>query len=160
MRAHLGRQRSKFQTNFWLALDQTPGFLIASSATDWSRTTHLDVFLLQPSASSLSGSDSRHTRWFAPSFHELHLVLLQSQTSQLQVVRDSLNSQYKTPPSSSAFFTSLMSYLLRRRGVKFGWVAVVGCEKHVVNVNNDHSDEVSRTVTQAEEGRIQSEGFP
>ena len=26
--------------------------------------------------------------------------------------------------------------------MKFGWVAVVGCEKHVVNVNNDHSDEM------------------
>ena len=44
--------------------------------------------------------------------------------------------------------------------MRFGLVAVVGCEKHVVNVNNDHSDEMSITVTQAEEGRVQSERFP
>ena len=44
--------------------------------------------------------------------------------------------------------------------MRFSLVTVVGCEKHVVHVNNDHSDEMSRTVTQAEEGRVQFERFP
>ena len=36
--------------------------------------------------------------------------------------------------------------------MRFGLVAVVGGEKHVINVYED--DKMSRTVTQAEEGRV------
>ena len=44
--------------------------------------------------------------------------------------------------------------------MRFGLVAVVGGKKHVVNVYDDHSDEMSRTVMQAEEGRVQFERCP
>ena len=46
------------------------------------------------------------------------------------------------------------------RDVRFGLLAVVRRQKHVVNMYEDHSDEMSRKVTQAEEGRLQFERFP
>ena len=45
------------------------------------------------------------------------------------------------------------------RDVRLGLVAVVRRHKHVVNMYDDHSDEMSRNVTQAEEGRVQFERF-
>ena len=44
--------------------------------------------------------------------------------------------------------------------MRFGFVAVVRCQKHVVYVYNAHSDEISRRVTQSEEGRVQFERCP
>ena len=44
--------------------------------------------------------------------------------------------------------------------MRFGLVAVVGGKKHVVDVYDDHSDEMSRKVAQAEESRVQFERFP
>ena len=46
------------------------------------------------------------------------------------------------------------------REVRFCLVTVVRCQKHVVNVYDDHSDEMSRKVAQAEEGRVQFERCP
>ena len=44
--------------------------------------------------------------------------------------------------------------------MRFGLAAVVCCQKHVVYVYDDHSDEMSRKVTQVEERRVQHERFP
>ena len=91
------------------------------------------------------------------------MVLLQNQTHLLHIVRNSPNS-LSSVQDTSIVIASLhvfgVIFAEEARDVRFGLVAVVGCEKHVVNVYNDHSDEVPRTVTQAEEGKVQFERFP
>ena len=44
--------------------------------------------------------------------------------------------------------------------MRFCLVTVVCGQKHVVNMYDDHSDETSRTIAQAEEGRVQLERCP
>ena len=112
-RAHILVGRGlKPQTNFRLtptsaskfvrrACDRTPGALIVSSATDWSRMARLDVFLLLPSANSLSYSASLEFPLACTELplvgleletHEPHLVLLQGQTTRIHTVRHRPNS--------------------------------------------------------------------
>ena len=90
------------------------------------------------------------------SFHKLRLVLLQSQSPQVS---------HRPAQSEFAFHCTRHLHYRRlsaeeARDVRFGLLAVVRRQKHVVNMYDDHSDEMSRKVTQAEEGRLQFERFP
>ena len=94
---------------------------------------------------------------------KLHLVLSQCQTPRFHIVRHSPNSLSTVQDTSIVIGPRHICDVIfaeEVRGVRFGSVAVVRRQKHVVNMYDDHSDEMSRKVTQAEEGMIQFERFP
>ena len=76
----------------------------------------------------LSGSHSRHTGRFATSSHELHLVLLQGQTTQFHIVRYSPNS-LSTVQDTFIIIGPLhvfdVIFAEEARDVRFGLVAVI-----------------------------------
>ena len=100
--------------------------------------------------------------WFATSFHKLRPVLLQSQTPRFHIVRHSPNS-LSTEQDTSIVIGPLhifdVIFAEEARDVRCGLVAVVRRLKHVVNMRDDHSDEISRKVAQAEESKVQFERF-
>ena len=141
--------------------------------------TRLDVFLLSPSA-NLSHSASLESRrqCVEPPLVWLGLVtylllrtelsrtpfgLVAKPNSRLQIVRNSPNS-LSTVQDTSIVIGPLcifdVMYADEARYVRFCLVTVVCGQKHVVNVYDDHSDEMSRKVAQAEEGRVQFERCP
>ena len=148
---------------------------IVSSATDWSRMTRLDVFLLLPSTNSLSYFASLE---FRLSYTELPLVGLRleaygrarntaftnsvwswrrDRSPGFMIVRHRPNS-LSTVQDTSIVVDPLHIFDCRTfaeetRGVRFCLVTVVRGQKHVTNVYDGHSDEMSRRVAQAQEGK-------
>ena len=134
------------------------------------------MFLRLPSASSLSDFSSLESRL---SFTELSLVgpgleaYLQvgsevPQTPSGLVAKPDLQVSYSPNSLSTEQDTSIVIGPLHifdviraeeARGVRFGLVAVVRCQRQAANMYDDHSDEISR-VTQAEKGRVQFERCP
>ena len=119
------------------------------------------MYLPLPSASSLSFVSLGFHLLYTTGPHELCLVLSQSHTIRIHIVMHSPNSL----PTVQDPFISVGSLRIgdvvfaeEARDVRFGAVASDRCQKHVVNMYDDHSDEISRRIAQAEESKIQSEG--
>ena len=139
----------------------------------------LDVFLLLPSANSqlysaslefhpgvhLAPSCRARTRdIFAGSQRALTNSIwscCKSQTTWFHIVWRSPNSLSTVPRTTSIIIGPLHVFdvkIAEARDARFG--AAVGGQKHAVNLYDDHSNEMSRTVTQGEEGRVQFDKFP
>ena len=119
-------------------------------------TSHLSDFAGCTRSSLLSGSGTRHTGRLATSFHKLVLVLLQRQTPRFHIARDCSNS-LSIDTSIVTGHLNIFDVILAKeaRYVRFCLMTVACGQKHVVNVHDDHSDEMSREIAQGEEGRVQ-----